>query len=293
MKESMEQAPDVPAIARGAPFQQPRDFLDHRYAYVVLSPRARGLSVGINLNPTKHCNFDCIYCEVNRRAIVHTDQAVDLSVMAAELQDTLKYVLSGEVRATFPTVPADLLTLRHVALSGDGEPTLCPNFAAVVETIVHLRASGRVPYFKTVLITNASGLDRPDVIYAINLLTARDEVWAKLDAGTQAYLDCINAAEVPLATILENIRALGRTRPIVIQTMVPSINGENPFCAELGEYIARLRELKAEGVQISLVQIYSATRPTAHSECGHLPLHTLSSMAKQVRAETGLRTEVF
>ena len=75
--------------------------------------------------------------------------------------------------------------------------------------------------------------------------------------------------------------------------MVPAINGRNPFENELAEYIARLRELKAQGAQISLVQIYSATRPSPHSDCGHLPLNVLSGIAKRVRAGTGLRVEVF
>jgi hypothetical protein len=86
---------------------------------------------------------------------------------------------------------------------------------------------------------------------------------------------------------------LGRQRPIIIQTMAPSINGRNPFEHELTDYIARLRELKARGAQISLVQIYSATRPSPHSDCGHLPLIALSGIAKRVRAGTGLRVEVF
>jgi wyosine [tRNA(Phe)-imidazoG37] synthetase (radical SAM superfamily) len=180
-----------------------------------------------------------------------------------------------------------------VALSGDGEPTLCPNFGEAVEAVIHLRASARVPRFKIVLITNATCLDRSQVAYGIRLLTRQDEVWAKLDGGTQAYIDYINRAEFPLAKILENIRDLGRERPVVIQTMVPEINGENPFRSQITEYAARLRELKEAGAQISLVQIYSANRPTPHSACAHLSLKALSEVAKAVRSATGLRTEVF
>src|SRR5687768_8803096 len=188
MKEYMEQAPNVLAIARGAPFQQPRDFLDHRYVYVVLSPRARGLSIGINLNPTRHCNFDCIYCEVDRSfqtgdAAAKLDESLDLDVLARELGRTLALVHNGEF--TIPGVAPELLRLRHVTLSGDGEPTLCPNFGEVTETIVHLRAGARLPRFKIVLITNASALDRQEVGYGIRLLTRQDEIWAKLDGGTQ------------------------------------------------------------------------------------------------------------
>ena len=84
----------------------------------------------------------------------------------------------------------------------------------------------------------------------------------------------------------------GQQCPIVIQTMVPSIDGRNPFVEEIDAYIARLRDLNA-GTQISLVQIYSANRPTPHSECGHLPLRALSEIAKRVQAATGLRTEVY
>jgi wyosine [tRNA(Phe)-imidazoG37] synthetase (radical SAM superfamily) len=280
-------------VEKLTPFDVPRKSLGHRYVYAVISPRARGLSVGVNLNPTRHCNFDCIYCEVDRSAATPIDEPVDLSILAQDLEQTLKRIHGPDVQADFPRVPAELLKLRHVALSGDGEPTLCPNFAEVVETIVHIRASTRVPYFKIVLITNASVLDRAEVAYGLNLLTRRDEIWAKLDGGTQQYIDRINQAQVPLTRIFENIRNLGRQRPIVIQTMVPSVHGANPFVTEIEEYTARLRELKHAGAQISLVQIYSANRPTPHSECGHLPLKTLAEIARRVRAATGLCTEVY
>ena len=55
-----------PADLPGTAFGCPRDFIENRFVYVVVSPRARGLSVGVNLNPDKFCNFDCAYCEVNR-----------------------------------------------------------------------------------------------------------------------------------------------------------------------------------------------------------------------------------
>ena len=51
--------------------------------------------------------------------------------------------------------------------------------------------------------------------------------------------------------------------------------------------------LYENGAQISLVEIYSATRPTPHSECGHLPLKSLSRIAQAVRNATGLKAEVF
>ena len=138
--------------------------MDNRFVYTVVSPRARGLSVGVNMNPDKHCNFDCVYCEVNRLTPAR-ETRLDVSVMIAELERTLEQVRTGRLREhpCYRNLPDELLQLRHVALSGDGEPTLCPNFVEAVEAVIHLRARGRVPFFKLVLITNASDLDRLEV----------------------------------------------------------------------------------------------------------------------------------
>src|SRR5438132_13324421 len=170
----------VPETAFGCP----RDFLDNQFVYVVISPRARGLSVGINLFPGIECNFDCAYCEVNRGlppAVNH----LDVDVMATELTDTLALVRSGGLRERpcYRNTPEELLELRHVALSGDGEPTLCADFMEVVQAVMHVRARGQSPFFKIVLLTNASGLDLPAVQYGLKFFTSRDEIWAKLDAG--------------------------------------------------------------------------------------------------------------
>ena len=275
-------------------FGCPRDFLDNRFVYVVISPRARGLSIGVNLNPDKRCNFDCVYCEVNR-CLPSMEERLDVEVMAVELEKTIAQVRDGHLRelAPYRELPAELLKLRHVALSGDGEPTHCPNFAEAVRAVMHLRARSRQGFFKIVLITNSSGLDLAGVQEGLRYFTGQDEVWAKLDGGTQAYIDTVNLPGVPLEKIMANILWLGRRRPVVIQSLFPSLNGREPAAMEIEEYAQRLKELKEAGAQIPLVQIYSATRPTPHSGCGHLPLKSLSRIAQQVRVVTGLKAEVF
>lgn len=278
----------------GTAFGQPRDFAGNRFVYTVVSPRARGLSVGVNLNPDRRCNFDCIYCEVNR-AVPAPAVPFDVATMAAELERTLLLVQTGGLRERpgYSGLPADLLELRHVALSGDGEPTLCSQFAQVVEAVLHLRARGRFPFFKVVLITNATGLNNPSVVEGLSLLTPRDEVWAKLEAGTQDFMNAVNRPDCLIESVLENILRLGRQRSVVIQSLFCSINSVPPTAPEIEAYAGRLRTLKEQGAKISLVQIYSATRPTAHSECGHLPLRTLSEIARRVREVSGLNAEVF
>ncbi len=273
----------------------PRDFLDNRLVYVVISPRARGLSIGVNLNPDRQCNFDCVYCEVNRSRAIPALAPVDLNLMAAELHDTIELVRSGAIgaRPPFNLLPTDLLELRHVALSGDGEPTWSPRFADAIESVVRVRAGIAGGFFKIIVISNATCFEHPSVQKGIALLTNRDEVWAKLDAGTQPYMDKINRSQIPLAKIVENIRVMARRRPVMIQSLFPSLSGRGPSEAEILAYAELLKDLKDSGAQIPLVQIYSATRPAMNPACGHLPLQTLSAIARTVRHVSGLRAEVF
>jgi len=277
-----------------APFGSPRNFLNNRFVYAVISQRARGLSIGVNLNPDKHCNFNCLYCEVNKDEPVQ-DRKVNLRVLSTELQNLLTITFQGRLREFpgFHHTPKELLQLKSVALSGNGEPTLSPSFVEVVNEVIHIRSLGRFPFFKIVLITNASGLDSPEVRSGLKTFTAEDEIWVKLEAGTQAYLDRVNRANLTLKKIMSNILLIARERPVVIQSLFPLIDGEDPPSDEIEEYVHRLKELKTSGAQISLVQVYSAHRPPHRPTCGHLPLKVLSRIAQRVREVTGLKAEVF
>jgi wyosine [tRNA(Phe)-imidazoG37] synthetase (radical SAM superfamily) len=275
-------------------FSWPRNFFNNRFVYTVISPRARGLSIGVNMNPDRDCNFDCVYCEVDRELPV-MNLKLDLDIMAAELEKTLLLVRSGGIREhpAYRGLSNDLLQLRHVALSGDGEPTLCPNFTEAVEVVVHMRARAPHAFFKMALITNGTGLDLAPVQDGLQYFTGDDEIWVKLDVGTPAYMDLINRSQVPLEKVVENLMLVGRQRPIIIQSLFPLYLGQQPPQEEIDAYISLLGNLKKGGARTSLVQVYSATRPMAHSDCGHLRLKTLSQICQRIKAETGLRAEVF
>ena len=277
---------------RATAFDRPRDWLSNRFVYAVISSRARGLSLGVNVNPDKRCNFDCSYCEVDRRQPV-TENILNVEVMAAELRKTLAFIQRGKLaeHPSYQSLPADLLQLRQVALSGDGEPTLAEHFIEAVQAVVRVRALGG--FFKIVLITNGTGLDRPPVLRGLEFLTKSDEIWIKLDGGTQSFIDKVNRPDVPLEKILANILLIGRQRPVIIQSLFPAIHGEEPPFEEILEYALRLKELKAGGAQISMVQIYSAARPGVNAEWGHLPLRVLSQIAHTVRQTAGISAEVF
>jgi wyosine [tRNA(Phe)-imidazoG37] synthetase (radical SAM superfamily) len=288
----------APVPLRPAP---PRNFFNNRFVYLVISQRTHGLSIGINLNPDRLCNFDCSYCEVDRTGAAPAGR-LDCAVMSDELRRMLAAVDDGEIAALpeYRAVPKELLVLKAVALSGDGEPTLCPNFAEVVESIIHVRAEQRI-FFKLILISNATGLHLPEVQRGLEQFSGEDELWLKLETGTQEAMDRINRPvgsplknpPPTLGLAMHNILAIGRKRPVVIQSLFPMIKGEAPTDTEIDGYIERLRELKQGGCQISLVQIYSAHRSPVNPKCGHLPLRILSDIARRVRTSTGLKAEVF
>jgi len=272
----------------------PRIFLDTRLVYCVISERGRGLSLGVNLCPDKHCNFHCVYCEVDRN---ESEPALrtEPEVIAGELQRLLALIGQNKLREIpeFQHAPDELLRLKEAVLCGDGEPTLCPNFSAVVRHVVHVRAQALHPFFKLVLITNGTGLHLPEVQRGLEWFNSRDEVWIKLDAGTQDYMNRVNRSKVPLPRVLDNILLLARRRPVVIQSLFPVIQGEAPPEGEIEQYLRRLEELRQQGANILSVQIYSAHRSPRHAGCGHLPLKDLSRIARRVRESTGLNAEVF
>jgi wyosine [tRNA(Phe)-imidazoG37] synthetase (radical SAM superfamily) len=287
-------APALAVFTQDAAFGYPRDFLENQFVYLAISPRAGGLSIGVNVNPVVKCNFDCLYCEVDRSKPALAS-SFNAETMAAELLGTFELALSGRLRqrSRYAHLPDDLLEVRHVTLSGDGEPTLSIHFVEALQTMVHLRTTGGFPFFKIVVVTNSTALDRPKIQRGLKLLTRTDEIWAKLDAGTRDYFNGLNGTTIPLEKIMDNILGLARQRPVIIQSLFPAINGIAPPEREIKQYALRLKELKEAGAEIPLVQIYSATRPTARAGCSHLPLKALSHIAKTVRRVAGLRAEVY
>ncbi len=270
-----------------------RHFLDNRYVYSVLSQRAGGLSIGINLNPDQRCNFDCIYCEIDRSR-PRGKPGVNVPVLVEELERMLDRVQAGrQDEMGHAGAPAELLALKEVAISGDGEPTLCPNFREALQAVAAVRQRHAAGPFKIVLITNAIGLGIPRVREGILRLADSDEIWAKLDAGSQDYMNAVNRPGISIELILRSIRDLARVRPVIIQSLFPLIDGREPPQREIEMYARNLRQLRDEGARIPLVQVYSAHRPAVNAQCGHLPLRTLSRIAQTVREISGLCVEVF
>lgn len=271
-----------------------RNWRANRYVYPVISRRSRGLSVGVNLNPDKVCNFDCIYCCVDRK-VPPAVRTIDMAVLEQELDHMLHLSQTGEIFAHPPLdqTPLPLRPLRDVAFSGDGEPTSAQEFPDACKLAARLLDSRGLRDAKIVTITNATLLHRPAVMQAMAFLDQHNgEIWAKLDAGTEQYYRLVERTSIPLQRVLDNILAAGRIRPIVIQSLFMLLQGQGPDAAEIDAYVGRLRDLVAGGCQIRLVQVYTIARETAEAYVAPLPDYQLDAIASKVRA-AGLAVEAF
>ncbi len=272
-----------------------RRWADHRFVYAVVSRRSGGVSIGINLNPDKACNFDCIYCQVDRDTAPKVRE-VDLPELARELDAILTAERDGSLyaHAPFDAIPADRRGVRDLAFSGDGEPTTYPRFGEAVTIAADARRRFGLAAAKLVLITDACYLARPAIRAALEQLDANNgEIWAKLDAGTESYYELVNRPNVPLQHVLDNILDAARRRPIVIQSLFMRVRDEPPPDAEVAAYADRLAELVAAGGTIKLVQIYTIARRTTESYAEPLSNVELDRVADAVRWRVTLPVEVF
>jgi wyosine [tRNA(Phe)-imidazoG37] synthetase (radical SAM superfamily) len=258
-----------------------------RYVYPVLSRRSGGLSIGVNLNPDQHCTFSCLYCQVDRRDR-RAGLKVDLEALARELDAALGEAVSGRIwsQGRLAAAPAPMRHLRDIAFSGDGEPTCVPQLDRAVEIAAEARGRYDLTELKLVLLTNASRVNDEAFRRARTLLDANNgEIWAKLDAGTEAHFRRINRPHpsVRLDDIVGNILALAVARPIVIQTLLCRLDGAPPPPAEIDAYIRRLRHLLASGGRIKLVQLHTVARPPAADRVTTLADDELDALADRVR----------
>jgi len=289
------QEPSAPTPNHDLFLSHPRRFEANRYVYPVLSRRAGGMSIGVNLNLDKACNFRCVYCQVEP-AVPQRSEPIDLDRLARELDQMVGEVFSGRIfqQTQFRTSPEPLRRLNDIALSGDGEPTACPDFAEAVAVCAEVRRRHHLDDMKLVLITNASLLDQARVVRGLEILDGNNgEIWAKLDAGTAAYYHQVARSAVPWPRILDNLRQAAVVRPIVIQTLLMRIRGEPPPADEMAAYCTRLGEIAAAGGRIKLVQIHTIARRPGEDWVAPLSDAEVDALAALVRSRTGLPVAAF
>ena len=272
-----------------------RSFLTNRFVYPVLSRRSGGISVGVNLNPDKVCNFDCIYCQVDRTRQSET-RFVAMDQLLAELEEMLRLVSSGKLFETpaFASTPLALRRLNDMAFSGDGEPTTYRNFDEIIAACAEIKTRLQLDDVKMVLITNASMFHREHVQRGLAILDAHNgEIWAKLEAGTPEYFQLVDRTPIPFRQILDNITAAAKNRPLVIQSLFMRVAGNPPPAEELAAFCDRLNEITAAGGKLSLVQIYTVARRPAESYVAPLTNEEVDAIVRLVSERTGLPAAAF
>ena len=262
-----------------------------RYVYPVISRRAGGVSVGINLNPNNACNWRCIYCQVPE-LVRGTAPPVDMVLLEAELRGFLTELLQGDFMQT--RVPAGARRINDIALSGNGESTSAAEFSQVIELIARLRAELLVPAtVKTVLITNGSLLYRPDVLHGLReMAKLHGEVWFKLDRASEAGMLQINDTHARLDKVRDNLIAAMAACPSWLQTCWFALDGVPPSVADEADYLAFLASLPEGALQGVL--LYGLARPSLQVEAPRLsalPAATLQAFADRIAA-TGLPVKV-
>jgi wyosine [tRNA(Phe)-imidazoG37] synthetase (radical SAM superfamily) len=272
-----------------------RKWREFQFVYPVISRRSGGLSVGINLNPDKACNFDCIYCQVDRTT-PPTVRKVDLETLSAELGQLLDSAIDQSLFAEppFDCVPPKQRVIRDIAFSGDGEPTTYPRFEEAVRIAADARRARGLDDAKLVLITDACYLTKPNVRAGLAILDENNgEIWAKLDAGTQGYYEQVNRPNYPLAHVMENIIDAARARPIVIQSLWMRVHGAPPPREEIEAYCDRLNEILGAGGKLKLIQLYTIARKTTEAYATPLTDAELDGIAGIVRERVRAEVATF
>jgi wyosine [tRNA(Phe)-imidazoG37] synthetase (radical SAM superfamily) len=246
-----------------------RDSAALRYVYPVVSRRAGGVSVGINLNTNNACNWRCIYCQVpdlTRGAA----PAVDMAVLENELRGFLHELLHGEFMQN--RVPEGARRINDIALSGNGEPTSSAEFVRVIALISRVRHEMGLPdTVKTVLITNGSLLYRNEVQQGLrDMAKINGEVWFKLDRASEAGMQRVNDIRISMSKVRANLAAAITCCPTWLQTCWFALDGEPPSRQDEDDYLDFVAALLRDGHQPQGVLLYSLARPSMQAEAPRL-----------------------
>jgi wyosine [tRNA(Phe)-imidazoG37] synthetase (radical SAM superfamily) len=246
-----------------------RDNVGMTYVYPVVSRRAGGVSIGINLNPNNACNWRCIYCQVPdlQRG---TAPGVDLAKLEAELRGFLRDILHGDFLEA--KVPPEARRITDIALSGNGESTTAPEFEQVIELLGRVKADYNLPpELKLVLITNGSVIDRPGVQAGLRRMAALNgEVWFKLDSVTREGRRRINNTQMSLKRMRNNLQLSASLCPTWLQMCVFQVDGMPPAEVEVEAYMEFVGDFLREGGVLEGVLLYGLARPSLQPEAPRL-----------------------
>ena len=251
----------------------------HSTIYGPIHSRRLGMSLGINLMPNdgKICSFDCLYCEAGFNAQGPGKDGVPS-------RDTVK----KQLKRKFEEMKAAGQTLDVITFSGNGEPTLHPEFKKVVEDVMRLRTQ-YFPEAKVSVLSNSTMAGKPDVFAALQKV---DNNILKLDSALPHTFRIINRPVSPNCLPEGVIADLKRFNgQCIVQTIM--IRGEfdgqrfdNTTDAELGALLDAYRQ-----IQPREVMLYSIDRKTPAENLEKVSKEELERIANRFRKE-GIKVQV-
>jgi len=269
-----------------------RDLAGMTYVYPVLSRRAGGVSVGINLNPNHACNWHCVYCQVPD-LVRGKAPPIDRVRLATELEGFLAELADGSFFAAH--VPEGARQLRDIAFSGNGEPTSAEDFAEIVACVGDIRnAAGHGAEVPLRLITNGSLMGSDRVIAGVEAIARYGgEVWFKIDGGAEQDVLRINGVARRPEQTLAHLARCAAACPTWIQTCLFAWDGQVPGEDFLAAYVDLLRQALSLGV--SGLLLYGVARQSMQEEAPRVaPVGAdwLEAVAARIQNETGLTVSV-
>ena len=267
-----------------------RELSGLKYIYSVISRRAGGLSVGINLNTNNACNWQCIYCEIPNLSR-GSPPPIELDILENELRFFLNDIIHGDYMEK--NVALENRHLKDIAFSGNGEPTSAEEFPAVISIVEKiLNEFNLLHKIKIRLITNGSLMYRASVLQSIAMLEKiNGEVWFKVDSALEESIETINQINLKPKQILERLQACALNCPTFIQTCIFTIDGKEPDQKSIDAYINLIKEVKTT---IKGVHIYGLARPSLQPQAnriGRINLDVLENFAKEL-LKLGIPTTV-
>lgn len=233
-----------------------RDLFKTRYIYPVVSRRAGGLSLGINLNTNNACNWQCIYCEVPnlKRG---KPEPINLDQLKSELRDWLNEILNKDFLKKNTILGTEF---KDIALSGNGEPTACKEFDLVLKIIREQLTSFNCKNdLKIRLITNGSHLHESNINKSWKELSLSKEIWFKIDSVNAQKVKIFNQVNLNLKQLKKNLESALAISPTIIQTCITRINNKLPEDQEIKSYIDFLKPYQNT---ILGIHLYSLARPS-------------------------------
>ena len=259
-----------------------RDVTGMTYIYPVVSRRAQGVSVGINLNVNNACNWRCIYCQVPNLTR-GGPPAIELAQLKQELNSMMQALLHGDFMQRY--VAETDRRLMDIAFSGNGEPTTCKQFGEVLDIVAEVMQQYDLIQqdVKVRLITNGSQMDKVEVqAWMKKLAQINGEVWFKIDAGNRAGFARINDIQMTPEAHIKRLKTCAALCPTLVQTCMFALDGIAPSEADIADYLALIKQVSSE---IKGVHLYSAARPSYQPEAprlGRLDEAWLNQMAERI-----------